>query len=312
MKFIKKNIILVIFVFILFTYSSEALAKERLRIGVIFSANIPYYSALYDKISKSLKKTLGKNRVDFIVQRPNPDPLAWSNAIRKLIVYDAELLIVFGSGALKTTMYEDVEIPVVFAGVYEIENKDYLKRKNLSGVFHKIHLTSIIRYLKKTKKISTIDILASEIEDSSVSEANNFYKMCKSFNIHCTLHTIQNYSDIASYLTTSRTDALFITESALLAKYIPEFSKEFLKRKIPIVSTMPGLDNVTLFSLKPDIKVEAKALSQLIVNVYKKKAEKKHFHLITKTSLSFNFGIAKTLETNIPPELLSSADEVIK
>ncbi len=312
MSFIKKNIILIVLIFTLILSSSEALSKEKLRIGVIFSANIPYYTALFEKLSRNLKKNLGENRIDFIIQRPNPDPLAWSNAIRKLVVYDAELLLVFGSGALKTTMYEDVEIPVVFAGVYEIDNKDYLERRNLSGVFHKIHLTSIIRYLKKAKRIKTIDILASEIEDSSIAEANGFFKICGNFEIHCTLHKIQNYSDIASYLSTSRTDAVFIPESALLAKYIPEFSKEFQKRKIPLVSTMPGLDNVTLFSLKPDLRIEARVLSQLIINVYKKKSEKKHFHLITKTSLSFNFGIAKTLETNIPPELLSSADEVIK
>ena len=59
------------------------------RIGVIMTGDIPYYGAMHQTFVAELdRKFAGVENIEIILQRPFPDPIAWSNAARKLIAFD--------------------------------------------------------------------------------------------------------------------------------------------------------------------------------------------------------------------------------
>jgi ABC-type uncharacterized transport system substrate-binding protein len=221
------------------------------------------------------------------------------------------VLIVYGSGALNAAIHEDVDIPIIFAGAFKTKFSN-TRRKELSGVFYRIHLSSVIRYIKKIKQIQHLDILFSEIEPSSIQEANMLKSLCKDFNIDCSLHGVSDYDELSDYVDNVRADMVFVADSALISRFLPEFHKEFNKKLIPLVTTTPGLERITIFSLKPDIQYEARSLAEIFVKAIKKRKGLNKIQTVSKTTLTFNMGLAKMLETMIPTELISYADEVIK
>ncbi len=311
MKTIKATLVLFVFLGFILWAPLKNYAQKTIQVGVVFSTDIPYYKELHKRFIKILNNQFPDIHVNVIVQTPNPNPLAWSNAIRKLLVYDSQILIVYGSGALKAAIHEDVDVPIIFAGAFKTKLNN-IRGKKLSGVFYKIHLSSVIRYIKKIRQTRHLDILFSEIEPSSIQEANMLKSLCKDFKINCSLHGVSDYDELSDYVDNVRADMVFVAESALIARFLPEFHEEFNKKLIPLVTTTPGLERITVFSLKPDIRYEAKSLAEIFVNVIKKRKGSNKIQTISKTTLTFNMGLAKILETMIPAELTSYADEVIK
>ncbi len=311
MKTIKSTLVLFVFLGLVLWAPLDDYAQKSIQVGVVFSGNIPYYQKLHKRFIKILKNQFPDVNIKVILQNPNPDPLAWSNSIRKLLVYDSQILVVYGSGALNAAIHEDVDVPIIFAGTFKTD-LGKIRGKKLSGVFYRIHLSSVIRYIKKIKETKNLDILYSEIEPSSIQEANELNALCRDFNINCTLHGVSDYDELSSYVDNVRADMVFIADGALLARYLPEFHKSFDKKSIPLVTTTPGLEHITIFSLKPDIRYEARDLAKILVNVIKRKNSSKKIQTIRRTRLSFNLGLATRLETMIPAELISYADEVIK
>ncbi|RMG70615.1 MAG: hypothetical protein D6710_07045 [Nitrospirae bacterium] len=305
--FVFINLIILILVFLI---PANTCSVRKVRVGVVFSSSIPYYEELHRLFLKNLKNSLSGVEPEFILQKPNPDPLAWSNAIRKLLVYDSEVLILYGSGALNSALMEDVDVPVLFAGLHEVKLKK--KKNNISGVFTSIHLSSVLRYMKELKRISHLDIVFSEIEPSSRAEAEELKGLCKEFSLNCSLHGISDYESLGRYSKDVRADGVFLSESALIEKYLPEYLSGFISKRIPLVSTMPGLENSTVFTLKPDIVSEAGELSRLFIDTIKKTKTTNRIVRVKKSRLTFNFGLAKSLNTALPTRLISSADEVIK
>ncbi len=303
--------LVVVFGFILCTPLKDY-PKRVIRVGVVFSADIPYYRALHRRFLKVIKEKLPGTEIEFLVQKPNPDPLAWTNAVRKLLVYDSEIIVVYGSGALKAALQEVSDTPVVFAGTFNTSELTQRGKRNLGGIFYKININSIMRYMKKLKKPGHVDILFSEIEPSSQEEAKALMKQCMEFRFDCSLHGVSNYDELTYYAAGVDADSVFVAESGLIAKYLSEFHKGFLKKRIPLVTTMPGLEDMSVFSLEPDIKHEADGLAELLAKTVKNKGKTGGVMTIRKTRLVFNMGLAKKLQTNIPIELISYADEVIK
>src|SRR5574340_787140 len=66
-------------------------------IGVVLSGNIGYYQEIHKAFMNGLiKEGFDKRKVDTLLQMPAPDPLSWTNAVRKLVVADVNVLVTYG------------------------------------------------------------------------------------------------------------------------------------------------------------------------------------------------------------------------
>ena len=118
------------------------------RIGVIMSGDIPYYGTMHETFVGELTTRLADaDRVEIVLQRPFPNPISWSNAARKLIAFDVDLIVTYGAPATQAVIHEKSSIPLIYAGVYEPERAG-MTGNNVTGCGFKVPLSSIIRYFK--------------------------------------------------------------------------------------------------------------------------------------------------------------------
>ena len=86
--------------FLLFLLFCPATLSAKMLVGVIMTADIPYYRSMHQSMFVALKQQLPPGEdVEFILQRPFPDPIAWSNAARKLIAIEVDLIVSYGAPA---------------------------------------------------------------------------------------------------------------------------------------------------------------------------------------------------------------------
>ncbi len=289
-------------------FFSSSHAQMRI-IGVVFSENVPAYSRINSRFKDILKEKGYSKRVRFIEQHPNPDPLAWSNAIRKLIVYDAEMIIVYGSGALEQAIFETDSIPIVFVNVYSPDRLKINKR-NVTGVGYKIPMTSLIRYLKEMKETKRLGILFSEIEPDSVLQMEDIVKACEKFSVGYVKMPVQKSGQVEERLKLFMYDALFFTNSAVIGKTYPECSQIPRSLNAPIISTMDGYDDSVVFSLSPDSDAQAKGLADIVISLIN--GRKTNIKIVRNNRLIFNLRLAREMQLQLPIELISGADRVIR
>ena len=147
----------------------HVLAAEKKTIGVIMTGDIPYYSKMHKAFTARLSRE-GYGDVQVVLQRPYPDQVSWSNAARKLIAVDVDIIVTYGASVTLAAINERTSIPIVYAGVY---NPDAIgiTGKNTTGSISKVPTSSLIRYLKGITAITSLGVLYSDIEKESIKQA---------------------------------------------------------------------------------------------------------------------------------------------
>ena len=90
-------------------------------IGIIMTGDIPYYQAIHQELLKDMSSYFSDNNIEVVTQTPLPNPMAWTNAARKLKALGSEVIVAYGLPATLATMKEAGGIPVIFAGVFSRE-----------------------------------------------------------------------------------------------------------------------------------------------------------------------------------------------
>ncbi|MBW2467415.1 MAG: hypothetical protein JRF02_08955, partial [Deltaproteobacteria bacterium] len=146
---------------VFFLLAVPPLVQAEKRIGVIMTGDIPYYGTMHETFVAEINKLYGDSeKIEIILQRPFPNPLSWSNAARKLIAFDVDLIVTYGSSATQAVIDEKSRIPLVYVGLYEPENV-VLKTTNTTGCGFRVPLTSILRYFKRLKIFNNLGIIFS-------------------------------------------------------------------------------------------------------------------------------------------------------
>ena len=305
--------ILIIISFSIFLTSAlHAENREKIIVGVVFSGDIPFYREIHEELIKRLIEKNYTGRVQFVIQRPNPDTLAWSNAVRKVIAYDASVIITYGSGATRAATYESYSIPIIYAGVYE-PKRSGIKGKNIKGVGYRVPVSSIIRYLRKSKDIKTLGVLYSESEPSSETQYGDVRRICKTFSIDVVDIPARRAKEIGKSLNLLSYDSLFLTDSALVNKYFSDYVQIITEKGVPVVSILKGLEEYSLITLSADPREQGALLAKnLIEFINTGDINKIGNASLSKNSLTFNMKLAIELKLDIPIVLITESDRVIK
>ena len=91
-------------------------------IAAILSSDQPRYREAHRMFVKTLEsRGYTSATTEVILQRPNPDSISWSNAIRKITVYQPDLLVAYGASVALLAAKESKGIPVISVDMYVTE-----------------------------------------------------------------------------------------------------------------------------------------------------------------------------------------------
>ncbi len=298
-------------VFFVFAAAPDSQAAKQ--IGVILTGDVPYYRAMHETFVAELhKRFTGAEKIEIIVQKPFPDPISWSNAARKLIAFDVDLIVSYGSPATQAVLQEKSNIPILYVGLYE-PDQAVVTGKNVTGCGFKLPLSSIIRYFRHLKPVNTLGIVFTSAEEDSVRQYKTMAALAAQQNIKTEKIDIGSYADL-SKLKTGNTDAVFITGSSLAHLWLKDIVSILKKRRIPTADIFPddeesgGLINLFHPPL-PQGKMAAEMAAQILLN---KKIDSIPPYTSRDTELVYNLVEARQLGITIPIDQLIEASRVIK
>ena len=283
------------------------------RIGVIMTGDISFYRDIHESfVAEINKKYTGTEKLEIILQRPFPNPISWSNAARKLIAFDVDLIMTYGSPATQAVIHEKTEIPLVYAGLYEPDHAA-VNVKNTTGCGFKIPLSSILRYFKRFKKLNTIGVVFSSIEEDSVRQYETMQLLSSQQNIRTEKIDIRSRDDLER-LKAINADAFFITGSSIVHLWLDEIITILDEKYIPVADIFPDKsESGVLMTLHQPTASQGEMAAELVSQILNgKKPVEVPAHVFRDTELVLNLVEAKYLGITIPIQLLIEATRVIE
>jgi putative ABC transport system substrate-binding protein len=282
-------------------------------IGVVMTGNIPYYSEMHNAFISKLKKEGYGDKVKIIIQRPHPDSISWSNAVRKLVAADVNIIVTYGAPATLSAIRERVDIPIVYAGVYEPIAKG-IKSKKVTGISFRVPVSSLIRYLRGVATISSLGVIYSEAEEDSVYQLMELVRLSEQYGFRIEKIRFKRPEDAIRILSNTKTDAIFITSSSLANMAVDSVINIATTHRIPTVSMLLGKAEsgvIITLSAKPDEQGE-RAAEKAIKILNGTPAEKIQSESSRGTELIFNMKEANAMGLRLSMDLITEATRIIK
>lgn len=302
---------LVLFFLFLLSVPTASLAEKR--IGVIMSGDIPYYAAIHEAFVTGLESSVPHfDDIEIILQRPFPDSISWSNAARKLIAVDVDLIVTYGLPATRAVINEKTRIPLVYTGVYDPETAA-VNAGNVTGCGFKIPLSSLLRYFKRLKEIDTISIVYSGIEEDSVRQFEELQLLASLQDIVTLGVDIRSREDV-NRLHNVDEDAVFITGSSLAHLWLDDILTIARKKKNPVADIFPDqAETGILMTLYQPPHEQGEMGAEIAARVLLgEEPESIPTYVFRDTELVFNMVEAKQIGITFPIQLVIEATRVIK
>jgi putative ABC transport system substrate-binding protein len=289
-------------------------ATAKTLIGVVMSGNTPYFSAMHKAFSKALEDGLPSNGgIQLIIQKPFPAKIALSNAVRKLIILEADVIVALGSPAVQAVLEEKSDIPLVYGGVYDPDSAQFTG-PNVTGCGYKIPLSSLLRYLRGIKQINKLDVIYCSQDIDSLRQVNELDSMVSDLQISLNKIDIKQRDDLEDVADRFRGDAVFITASSMADLFIHDILAALKERALPSAFVLPDRDRngvtIALFNAPGE---QGRKIAEMVLRVLDGQSpgdiKPKIFR---KTELTFNLKEAKEMNIKLPFNLVVDATELIK
>jgi putative ABC transport system substrate-binding protein len=276
-------------------------------VGIIMTGDIEYYHRIHKAFIDIVG---GLGDVNFIVQVPSPEPMAWTNAARKLVVIGSDVIVTYGAPATLTVMKETSKIPIVFAGVYDPESMN-MAGKNATGISSKVPLESLLRRLKEIKAFSNLGVVFNKNEKDTILQVMEIKKLEGAMGFKAKLFDARKKGFSGGI---SGVDALVLTTSCTAMCEIKDVVSAARANKIPTGSTIAGGENKgIILTLAADPDEQGRTVGEIVLRLFKG-------HDITSIPVRqpskvlniVNLKEAAATGLNVPASVQSSASKVIK
>ena len=290
---------------------SAANAAEN-TIGVIMTGDIPYYNEMHNAFMARLTREGMAARTEIVLQKPYPDGISLSNAARKLIATEVDVIVAYGSAAAAAVINEKSRIPVVYAGVYE-PFMQKLKSRNSTGAQVKLSLSSLLRYLRGLTRISNLGIVYSSNEEDSVFQFLEVSKMAGQLGIQFEGINLKRHQDAKARLSGKKKDAILLTGSAVAHMALPAVSEFAREQKIPVVSFMLSRDPRAVITLATSPAEQGEKAAEKALRIMEGVSpDKIRVDTAQDVELVFNFKEATSMGWKLPMDLVTEATRLIK
>jgi len=292
--------------------SLQVFAAEKRTIGVIMTGDIPYYAKMHKAFTTKLAKE-GYGDAEILLQRPYPDLISWSNAARKLIAVDVDVVVTFGGPATLAVMNERTNIPVVFAGVHNPAAIG-ITGKNITGSMSKVPTSSVIRYLKGITPISNLGVLYSDIEKDSLKQVEEIENISKDLGFKTVKISIRWPEDVRKIKASGKLDALLLTCSASVNMALEGILDIAKANKLPTASVLKNdINSGVIITLSASPEEQGELAAEKVIKILRGANP----NTLSQTSgknieLIFNLKENMSIGFKIPMDLVTEATKIIQ
>ncbi|MDP2167346.1 MAG: ABC transporter substrate-binding protein [Thermodesulfovibrionales bacterium] len=282
-------------------------------IGVIFSADMPYYQDIHSALVSRLKAEGYGERLKFLIQKPYPDTVSWSNAARKLIAADVDIIVTYGFSASLAALRERPNIPIVYAGAFEPLTDG--RAKNITGMYAKIPVSSVLRYLREAATVvNTLGVFYSSMEEDSVRQLDELQALSSKYGFEVQKFDVRRSADISSLLAGSKnkSDAFFLTSSVLVNNALSTILNTARNEKIPTGSLLPRGEIAALITLTANPNEQGHGAAGKLIEILNGKSAANIPSSHSKDiELIFNMKEAREMGIRIPIDLVTEATKIL-
>lgn len=281
-------------------------------VGVLFSGNIPYYRSMHVAFLNELKMMSVQENIKYVTQFPAPDPVAWSNSAKKLVIGRVDLILGYGYPAASAAVSKESDIPIVYVGIYD--PKTALERPNVTGCSYKVPLSSLLRYYTQITAIRRLAVIYNSNEEDSARQMNEIAELAGQQKVTMVSLDLQSRGDIHKLELLGTGDAVFITGSSLVHIMLKDIMGVLWEKKIPAVDIYPDSSGDNLIvTLSQEPEKQGRCAAEIVAKIIAgEKIEGIKPVSKSETELVFNLIEAKNLGVNIPTQLISEATRVIE
>lgn len=311
---IKKNtasLLAGILLLVFFIFPSVCFSAQN-TIGVIMTGDIPYYQELHKAFMARLGREGISARNAVIVQKPYPDAISLSNAARKLIATDVDIIVAYGTPAVLSVVHERTTIPMVYAAAYE-PYMSQIKARNSTGITTKLSLSSLLRYLKGLTQISTLGVVYSGNEEDSLFQLREISKLAGPHGIKVNGIDLKRHQEAKAKINGLRPDAILITGSSVAHLALPAIAESTREKKIPIGSFLLCRDSDAVVTLATDPAEQGEKAAEKVIKILEGvPPDKIRVETARDVELVFNFRQATSMGWKLPMDLVTEATRLIK
>lgn len=299
---------------VLLTAGPAPAAAADKTVGVIMSGNVGYYQEVHKAFVGALvREGFDHHKVDTLLQMPSPDPLSWTNAARKLVVTEVDVLITYGAAAALASIKETRSIPIVFAAVYDPAAVG-VSAKNVTGISSKVPLTTLLKYLKKLIPFTKLAIVYNELEPDSAKQADELTQLERQYGFQTVRMSVKKADDARKLSFAGKADAVLISVSAVVNESLDGIVKAAHADKVPTVSQLGGAaEKGVILSLAPSPVEQGEAAARLTARMLRGESPAQFPQEAPKlVELVLNLKEAGVLGLKAPFDLITDATRVIK
>lgn len=281
-------------------------------LGIVITGKVPYFSEIHDSFIDELKKDgfYDKEGLQVLVQKPAPDLMAWHNSIRKLVIYDVNLIVTYGGAATATALEETSSIPIVFGAVFDPKTLGVVK-KNSTGTSSKVPIATIIENLKRITDLKNLGVVYNRDESETVMQTREIAELEGKLGFNSVLLDIQASVDVSNI---KGVDALLLTASCACTEDISSVVRAARGLKIPTAAVSGGnAEHGVILTSSADAREQGKMMADVVKKILNGTAPSAiGVQDPSKLNLVINLKEAKELGVKIPFDMLVSATKVIK
>ncbi len=291
-------------------------------IATVFSYDHQRYRNAHKAFMRSIAaKGYDQGSAEFVIQIPNPDPISWSNAIRKASAIGANVIVTYGSPATLAALQESKDIPIVFVDVYSPLEAGIAKSlatpgNNATGVSSKVPLPTLVKTAMEFKHFRQIGVLYSSREIGSLIQLKEMKRLALQYGFSVVEANVTNVALLDSALTTLATqvDCVYITEASTVGRHMDKIIHWATEKKIPVLTQVPdGGEKGALVSLEAHPGEMGQQAADVVVRVLSgKKAALLPILAPKKVDLVINLKTARALDLHVPLQVLNMATRIIK
>ena len=302
--------------------ASDSRAAGKL-VAALLTCDLPRYREAHKAFVKELVlKGYDQSNIEVITQTPNPDPISWSNSIRKFNAIGADVIVAYGTSATLAALREADNIPVIFADVYGPVETGVAKSmaasgSNVAGVSSKVPLVTLIKTAMELKPIRSLGIVCATREEGSLVQLKEARKIAAQFGltlVEAKLPPSGGLDAALAQLFAARVDCIYISECTAGSRGFEKIVHRANALNIPVISQMPGAaQKGAVISLEASPEEQGQAAADYVARILAgKKASQLPVVTPKRVDLIVNLKAARLLELNIPFPVLSAATRVLK
>lgn len=282
-------------------------------VGVIFSGNIGFYRTIHKEFLNELKQKMpGSAEIEFINLFPAPDPVAWSNSAKKLVVKGVELIISYGYPSTEAVLAKESDIPVLYVAIYEPGVS--IPKGHATGCSYRIPLRNLLGFYQQVTQSGRLQVIYSSSDSDSVRQANDLAGLAEEMKLDLVRLELNSRNDLPKLDAVGKGDAVLITGTAVVQSMIKEIMSLLSGKNVPVVDIFPdSLSEGAVIALSPAAGLMGQRVAESAVKIMNgERADAIAPVVLEDAELVLNQGGAKKLGLTIPAQLLPEAKRVLE